>query len=160
MNHVSKNNNNNNNNNNKDKNENQRKNGLKKKQSGWETGVRVQREFLFLIFLLFASFLDLRKSDHRFSSGLKGKVDLCDESYAWTPKSWSFVKLHEVGNFPTCVISSLKSIYWFGIGLEAVKRRKFQSSNFWTECMNFYEFSGIFLDSPDLISGLFSDSSG
>ena len=40
----------------------------------------------------------------------KGKVDLCDESYAWTLKSWSFVKLHEVGNFPTCVISSLKVI--------------------------------------------------
>ena len=23
------------------------------------------------------------------------------ESYAWVPKSWSFVKLHEVGNFLT-----------------------------------------------------------
>ena len=42
--------------------------------------------------------------------GAEGKVDLRDESYAWTPKSWSFVKLHEVGNFPTCVISSLKAI--------------------------------------------------
>ena len=42
--------------------------------------------------------------------GTEGKVDLCNESYAWTPKSWSFVKLHEVGNFPTCVISSLKAI--------------------------------------------------
>ena len=40
----------------------------------------------------------------------EGKVDPHDESYAWTPKSWSFVKLHEVGNFPTCVISSLKAI--------------------------------------------------
>ena len=69
--------------------------------------------------------------------GTEGKVDLRDESYAWTPKSWSFVKLHEVENFPTCVISSLKDIEWFGIGLEAVKGRKFQSSNFWTECRNF-----------------------
>ena len=42
--------------------------------------------------------------------GTEDKVDLRDESYAWTPKSWSFVKLHEVGNFPTCVISSLKAI--------------------------------------------------
>ena len=42
--------------------------------------------------------------------GAEGKVDLRDESYAWTPKSWSFVKLHEVGNFPTCFISSLKAI--------------------------------------------------
>ena len=42
--------------------------------------------------------------------GAEGKVDIHDESYVWTPKSWSFVKLHEVGNFPTCVISSLKAI--------------------------------------------------
>ena len=42
--------------------------------------------------------------------GAKGKIDIHNESYAWTPKSWSFVKLHEVGNFPTCVISSLKAI--------------------------------------------------
>ena len=41
---------------------------------------------------------------------IEGKVDLRNESYVWTPKSWSFVKLHEVGNFPTCVISSLKAI--------------------------------------------------
>ena len=40
----------------------------------------------------------------------ESKVDPCDESYAWVPKSWNFVKLHEVGNFPTCVISSLKAI--------------------------------------------------
>ena len=42
--------------------------------------------------------------------GTEGKVDLRDKSYAWTPKSWSFVKLHEVENFPTCVISNLKAI--------------------------------------------------
>ena len=66
----------------------------------------------------------------------------------WAPISWSFVKLHEVGNFLTCVISSLKAMYWLGIGLEAVKGRKFQSSNFWTECRKFYEFLGLFSDSP------------
>ena len=42
--------------------------------------------------------------------GVRRKVDACIESYAWVPKSWSFVKLHEVGNFPTLVISSLKVI--------------------------------------------------
>ena len=35
--------------------------------------------------------------------GTEGKVDLCDESYSWTPKSWSFDKLREVG-----VLSYLK----------------------------------------------------
>ena len=38
------------------------------------------------------------------------KVDPHIESYVWVPKSWSFIKLHEVGNFPTRVISSLKAI--------------------------------------------------
>ena len=42
--------------------------------------------------------------------GAEDKVDLRDESYAWTLESWSFVKLHEVRNFPTCDISSLKAI--------------------------------------------------
>ena len=35
--------------------------------------------------------------------GTEGKVDLRDESYAWTPKSWSFDKFREVG-----VLSYLK----------------------------------------------------
>ena len=38
----------------------------------------------------------------------RGKVHLRDKSYAWVPKSWSFVKLHEVGNFPTLNIFNLK----------------------------------------------------
>ena len=42
--------------------------------------------------------------------GSRGKVHLRDESYAWAPKLGSFVKVQEVGNFPTWVISSLKSI--------------------------------------------------
>ena len=36
------------------------------------------------------------------------KVDPRIASYAWVPKSWSFVKLHKVGNFPTLNIFSLK----------------------------------------------------
>ena len=35
--------------------------------------------------------------------GTEGKVNLRNESYAWTPKSWSFDKLREVG-----VLSYLK----------------------------------------------------
>ena len=42
--------------------------------------------------------------------GARGKVHPRIESYAWVPKSRSFVKLHEVGNFPTWNISSLKTI--------------------------------------------------
>ena len=44
------------------------------------------------------------------SVGARGKVCPCNEGYAWVPKSWSFVKLHEVGNFPTLNIFSLKVI--------------------------------------------------
>ena len=33
--------------------------------------------------------------------GPRVKVDICIVSYAWVPISWSFVKLHEVRNFPT-----------------------------------------------------------
>ena len=40
----------------------------------------------------------------------RGKVGPSNEGYAWVQKYWSFVKLHEVGNFPTWVISSLKTI--------------------------------------------------
>ena len=42
--------------------------------------------------------------------GARGKVHLRDASYAWVPKSRSFIKLQEVGNFPTLIISSLKAI--------------------------------------------------
>ena len=38
------------------------------------------------------------------------KVDPRNEGYAWVQKSWSFVKLYEVENFPTLIISSLKAI--------------------------------------------------
>ena len=35
----------------------------------------------------------------------EGKVDPRNKGYAWKSKYWIFVKLHEVGNFPTCLIS-------------------------------------------------------
>ena len=69
-------------------------------------GKKGRRIFLFfLLFLSLASFSYLRKSDHKFSLELKAKL-----IYAWTLKSWSFDKHHEVGNFSTCVNSSLKAI--------------------------------------------------
>ena len=39
----------------------------------------------------------------------RGNVHLRDESYTWASKLGSFVKLQEIGNFPTWIISSLKS---------------------------------------------------
>ena len=42
--------------------------------------------------------------------GLRVKVDPRIVGYAWVPISWSFVKLHEVGNFPTLTIFSLKAM--------------------------------------------------
>ena len=42
--------------------------------------------------------------------GPRIKVNPRIESYAWVPKSWSFMKLRDVGNFPTWIISSLTTI--------------------------------------------------
>ena len=69
-----------------------------------------EREYIFLFFSSLCFFLRSMKIGSQVFVGTEGKVDLCNESYAWAPKSWSFVKLHKVGNFPTCVISSLKAI--------------------------------------------------
>ena len=102
-----------NNNNNSNNNNNNNNNKRYKNQNGWEeteereTACR-RRVFKFFFFLLF--FLRSMKIGLQVLVETEGKVDLRDESYAWTPKSWTFVKLHEVGNFPTCVISSLKAI--------------------------------------------------
>ena len=69
-----------------------------------------EREYYFYFFSSLRFFLRSMKIGPQVFIGIESKVDLHDESYAWTPKSWSFIKLHEVGNFPTCVISSLKAI--------------------------------------------------
>ena len=73
---------------------------------------RAQRRFFFLIFIISSLCFLFRFAKIRpyIFVGAEGKVDLRDKSYAWASKSWSFVKLHEVENFPTCVISSLKAI--------------------------------------------------
>ena len=38
------------------------------------------------------------------------KVDARSVIYMWTPKSWSFDKLHKVGDFPTWFTFSLKAL--------------------------------------------------
>ena len=73
-------------------------------------GERALERILFLFFSSLRLFLRSTKIGSRVFVVTECKVDLRDESYAWTPKSWSFVKLHEVGNFPTCVMSSVKVI--------------------------------------------------
>ena len=69
----------------------------------------MREDFNFIFFSL-RFFLRSTKIGPQVFIGTEGKVDPCDKSYAWAPKSWSFVKLHEVRNFLTCVISSLKAI--------------------------------------------------
>ena len=43
--------------------------------------------------------------------GSRTKVGACSAIYVWTPRSWSFDKLHKVGYFPTWFTFSLKDIY-------------------------------------------------
>ena len=64
-----------------------------------ERGERV----LIFYFSSLRFFLRFTKIGSQVFVGAEGKVDLRDESYAWTPKSWSFDKLREVG-----VLSYLK----------------------------------------------------
>ena len=87
----------------------------KKSKGGGGCGFGQEREGVWgvcvcFFFFSFCFFFRSMKIGSQVFVGTEGKVDLHDKSYAWTPKSWSFVKLHEVGNFSTCVISSLKGI--------------------------------------------------
>ena len=75
-----------------------------------ERGRALEIENIIFIFSSLRFFLKSTKIGPQVFVGTECKVDSCNESYVWTPKSWSFVKLHEVGNFPTCVISSLNAI--------------------------------------------------
>ena len=49
--------------------------------------------------------------------GTEGKVDIRDESYAWTPKSWSFDKLREVGDLSYLVYFQFKCFVNACVGL-------------------------------------------
>ena len=53
-----------------------------------------EREILIIFSLLvFFRSMKIRPSDF---VEAEGKIDLRNESYAWTPKSWSIDKLHKV----------------------------------------------------------------
>ena len=59
--------------------------------------MREERERIYFnFFLYFCFFLRSTKIGPQVFVGTEGKVDLHDESYVWTPKSWSFDKLREV----------------------------------------------------------------
>ena len=83
-----------------------------------QTGGRRRRErkkacrgdFLFFIISSFCLFLRSMKIGPSVFVGDEGKVDLQNESYVRTPKSWSFVKLHEVGIFSYYVILWLRAM--------------------------------------------------
>ena len=71
------------------------------RERGRREGERWEERILFLFFSSLHFFLRSMKIGQQVFVETEGKVYLRDESYAWTPKSWSFIKLHEVGNFPT-----------------------------------------------------------
>ena len=88
----------------------EKKSIIKRGQRGRREEGGLERENIIFIFFSLRFFLRSMNIGTQVFVGTEGKVDLRDESYAWTPKSCSFVKLHEIGNFPTCVISCLKAI--------------------------------------------------
>ena len=57
----------------------------------------MRRFFYFIIISFLYFFLRSMKIGLSDFVGAEGKIDLRDESYAWTPKSWSLDKLYEVG---------------------------------------------------------------
>ena len=81
----------------------------------------MEREF-FLFFSSLCFFLRSTKIGPQVFVGTEGKVYLRDESYAWTQKSWSFVKLHEVGDLSYLVYFRFKCFVDDCVGLfEAVR---------------------------------------
>ena len=64
-------------------------------------------DFLFFIISSLRFFFISTKIGPQVFIGAEGKVDSRSEGYTWVPKSWSFVKLHEVGIFSYLV-------YFFG----------------------------------------------
>ena len=62
--------------------------------------------------IFFFFYLSLRSTEIKLSVFVRArrKVDPRIASYAWVPKSWSFIKLHEVKNFLTLNIFILKAM--------------------------------------------------
>ena len=79
------------------------KKSIKRHREGVRTRMERGRRYFIFIFFSLSFFLRSMKIGPQVFVGTEGKVDLRDESYAWTPKSWSFDKLREVG-----VLSYLK----------------------------------------------------
>ena len=84
----------------------------KERSERTERGERGEREVERILFFYFFLCFFLRSMEigQYVFVGAEGKVAPRNEGYVWVPKSWSFVKLHEVGNFPTYGIYSLKAI--------------------------------------------------
>ena len=76
-----------------------------------------ERENMIFIFFSLCFFLRSMKIGPQVFIGTEGKVDLRDESYAWTPKSWSFNKLREVGVLSYLVYFRFKCFIDDSIGL-------------------------------------------
>ena len=79
-----------------------------KKKKGGDDSVWEKREKMEKGFFHFS----LRSMEIRLTDFVRarGKVHPRIESYVWVPKSRTFVKLHEVGNFHTWNIYNLKVI--------------------------------------------------
>ena len=77
------------------------KNQSKERERGRRGAESVGDKNIFFFSLCF--FFRSTKIGPQVFVGTEGKVDLRDESYAWTPKSWSFDKIREIG-----VLSYLK----------------------------------------------------
>ena len=75
---------------------------MKRGERGVARRERGERVLIFY-FSSLRFFLRSTKIGSQVLVGVEGKVDLRDKSFAWTPKSWSFDKLREVG-----VLSYLK----------------------------------------------------
>ena len=85
-------------------------NKRKIRRNGWGAWRERERENLIFFISFFTSFSDLWKSDRRFSSGLKTKfIHATRVTHGYQNLGVSS-KLHEVNNFPTWVIFSLKVI--------------------------------------------------
>ena len=73
---------------------------IKRGQNGQDGGGEHrdrEEDFIFFNFSSLRLFFRSTKIKPQVFVGTEGKVDLRNESYAWTPKNWSFDKLREVG---------------------------------------------------------------
>ena len=70
--------------------------------------------------------------------GPSTKVGTRNAIYVWTPKSWSFNKLHKVGDFPTRFTLSLKAIKWYGLFIGGHERPRNLVPKIWDLMVEIY----------------------